>query len=48
MKRGSIFTEHIDYADSAQTCIDGADGAIVVTEWNELPRINSPNYLLIS
>ena len=30
-----IFTEHIDYADSAQTCIDGADGAIVVTEWNE-------------
>ena len=30
-----IFTEHIDYADSAQACIDGADGAIVVTEWNE-------------
>ena len=30
-----IFTELIDYADSAQTCIDGADGAIVVTEWNE-------------
>ena len=30
-----IFTERIDYADSAQTCIDGADGAIVVTEWNE-------------
>ena len=30
-----IFTEHINYADSAQTCIYGADGAIVVTEWNE-------------
>ena len=30
-----IFTEHIDYADSAQACLDGADGAIVVTEWNE-------------
>ena len=30
-----IFTEHIHYADSAQACLDGADGAIVVTEWNE-------------
>ena len=30
-----IFTEQINYADSAQTCLDGADGAIVVTEWNE-------------
>ncbi len=30
-----IFAEHILYADSAQACLDGADGAIVVTEWNE-------------
>ena len=30
-----IFTEHILYADSAHACLDGADGAIVVTEWNE-------------
>ena len=30
-----IFTEHIHYADSARACLDGADGAIVVTEWNE-------------
>ena len=30
-----IFTEHIHYADSAQACLNGADGAIVVTEWNE-------------
>ena len=30
-----IFTEHIYYADSAEACLDGADGAIVVTEWNE-------------
>ena len=30
-----IFTEHIHYADSAHACLDGADGAIVVTEWNE-------------
>ena len=30
-----IFTEHIHYADSAQACLDGADGAVVVTEWNE-------------
>ena len=30
-----IFTEHIHYADSAQACLGGADGAIVVTEWNE-------------
>ncbi|MGB1613413.1 MAG: UDP-glucose dehydrogenase family protein [Candidatus Puniceispirillaceae bacterium] len=30
-----IFTENIHYADSAQACLDGADGAIVVTEWNE-------------
>ena len=30
-----IFTEHIHYADSAKACLDGADGAIVVTEWNE-------------
>ena len=30
-----IFTEHIHYEDSAQACLNGADGAIVVTEWNE-------------
>ena len=30
-----IFAEHILYANSAQACLDGADGAIVVTEWNE-------------
>ena len=30
-----IFAEHILYANSAQVCLDGADGAIVVTEWNE-------------
>ena len=30
-----IFTEHIHYKDSAQACLNGADGAIVVTEWNE-------------
>ena len=30
-----VFTEHIHYADSAQACLNGADGAIVVTEWNE-------------
>ena len=30
-----VFTEHIHYADSAQACLDGVDGAIVVTEWNE-------------
>ena len=30
-----IFSEHIHYEDSAQACLDGADGAIVVTEWNE-------------
>ncbi|MGB2051131.1 MAG: UDP-glucose dehydrogenase family protein [Candidatus Puniceispirillaceae bacterium] len=30
-----IFAKHILYADSAQACLDGADGAIVVTEWNE-------------
>ena len=30
-----IFAEHIHYADSAHACLDGADGAIVVTEWNE-------------
>ena len=30
-----IFAEHILYADSAHACLDGADGAIVVTEWNE-------------
>ena len=30
-----IFTEHIHYEVSAQACLKGADGAIVVTEWNE-------------
>ena len=30
-----IFAEHILYADSAQACLVGADGAVVVTEWNE-------------
>ena len=30
-----VFTENIYYADSAQACLNGADGAIVVTEWNE-------------
>ena len=30
-----IFAEHILYADSAQACLAGADGAVVVTEWNE-------------
>ncbi|GIR78267.1 MAG: UDP-glucose 6-dehydrogenase [Alphaproteobacteria bacterium] len=30
-----IFSEHIHYTDSAQACLNEADGAIVVTEWNE-------------
>ena len=30
-----IFAEHILYADSVHACLDGADGAVVVTEWNE-------------
>ena len=30
-----IFSEQIHYTDSAQACLNGADGAIVVTEWNE-------------
>ena len=30
-----IFSDNIYYVDSAQACLDGADGAIVVTEWNE-------------
>ena len=30
-----IFAEDILYADSAQACLAGADGAVVVTEWNE-------------
>ena len=30
-----VFSDKIYYKDSAQACVDGADGAIVVTEWNE-------------
>ena len=30
-----IFSDNIYYEDSAQACLDGADGVIVVTEWNE-------------
>ena len=30
-----IFSDKINYEDSAQACLDGADGVIVVTEWNE-------------
>ena len=30
-----IFSDNIYYEDSANACLDGADGAIVITEWNE-------------
>ena len=40
-----IFSDNIYYEDSAQACLDGADGVIVVTEWNEFraltPRLFS-------
>ena len=30
-----LLPDTISFADSAQACLDGADGAVVVTEWNE-------------
>ena len=30
-----LLPESVRFADSAQSCLDGADGAVVVTEWNE-------------
>ncbi len=40
-----IFAEHILYADSAQACLDGADGAIVVTEWNEFRALTPRSFV---
>ncbi len=36
-----IFSDNIYYEDSAQACLDGADGAIVVTEWNEFRALTA-------
>ena len=30
-----LLPDTISFADSAQNCLEGADGAVVVTEWNE-------------
>ena len=30
-----LLPDTVSFADSAQACLDGADGAVVVTEWNE-------------
>ena len=30
-----LLPDTISFADSAQDCLEGADGAVVVTEWNE-------------
>jgi UDPglucose 6-dehydrogenase len=33
-----IFGESIDYAESANACLDGADALIIATEWNEFRK----------
>ena len=35
-----LLPDTISFADSAQACLDGADGAVVVTEWNEFRALN--------
>jgi len=37
-----LLPDAVSFSDSAQACLDGADGAVVVTEWNEF-RALTPN-----
>ncbi|MFQ6085485.1 MAG: UDP-glucose dehydrogenase family protein [Candidatus Bathyarchaeia archaeon] len=39
-----IFGNHITYASSAEECLKGADGCIIVTEWEELRRIKPESF----
>jgi UDPglucose 6-dehydrogenase len=34
-----VLGKKIEYADSAYSCVEGADAALVVTEWEEFRKI---------
>lgn len=39
-----ILGEKIEYADSSQSCLEGADVAIVVTEWEEFRKLTPEDF----
>ncbi len=41
----SIFDDRIQYASSAVECLKGADGCILVTEWDEFKKLTPEDYL---
>lgn len=41
----AVFKDTIVYAKSAQTCLTGADAAIIVTEWPEFKSLTPTDYL---
>ncbi len=42
-----IFGEHIQYAPSARDCLEGAELAILVTEWEEFKQITPEDFLAL-
>ena len=39
-----VFADSVEYADSAYSCISGADCAVVVTEWDEFKRLKPQDF----
>ena len=40
-----IFGDGVEYADSVEDCLKGADCAIVVTEWDEFRRLKPDDFV---